>query len=550
MAQSTDGNPSEAKAKATTSSKPISPARSPSKGGDFDVVKVSRIASIAIKNTGTGNGYSYRSSLGGGKKAFHEKKQSPKKLASKAKQAPEYKDDSDSSAFSKEKDEERTVSKTKQKRNGASSNEKTRSKQTTKSEQDKKSKSSSKRESSSRDNKPVRKREVRELQDREEEVDDSSDEDVIPGNDPMDVITISPYEGNANAEREVKLFEDLHSLLTEGSIKASKIFGEVNARIMVRAYNQIDQSGMVYSQEWVDGVMRGNNVGVLPKDLLLLCLVSNRLTKVDEFLMAGLTRDLELIKIIKEAVEFWDLEDDYKKIAGTAGTLKNFSFSSKRRHCFKCEIFVARAYSCYKAFGSRGRMDKSLMAKVRKCLEIMESRVPQPKGKDSRKRKKSLEKPAVVVTEPVAAEEPVKEEPPSKRKRGRPTRKTEVAPAFEESGDSGMDEDAEAPVVEDTPRPPVARSTPRSPVRSTPRPSVARSTSNSRRAKKELSVTDIISKFEEQYHEMGKMYEEMGKTLALLKSTAEENKSHKEESIRNEVRDEFMAEMQKRITKK
>lgn len=71
---------------------------------------------------------------------------------------------------------------------------------------------------------------------------------------------------------------------------------------------------MVYSQEWVDGVMRGNNVGVLPKDLLLLCLVSNRLIKVDEFLMAGLTRDLELIKIVKEAVEAWDMEDDFPKV--------------------------------------------------------------------------------------------------------------------------------------------------------------------------------------------------------------------------------------------
>lgn len=71
---------------------------------------------------------------------------------------------------------------------------------------------------------------------------------------------------------------------------------------------------MVYSQEWNDGVMRGNNVGVLPKDLLLLCLISNRLIKVDEFLMAGLTRDLELIKIIKEAVEAWDLEDEFPKV--------------------------------------------------------------------------------------------------------------------------------------------------------------------------------------------------------------------------------------------
>jgi hypothetical protein len=72
---------------------------------------------------------------------------------------------------------------------------------------------------------------------------------------------------------------------------------------------------MVYSQEWVDGIMRGSNVGVLPKDLLLLCLISSRLVKVDEFLMAGLTRDLEVFKIIKEAVQVWDLEDEYKRVS-------------------------------------------------------------------------------------------------------------------------------------------------------------------------------------------------------------------------------------------
>jgi hypothetical protein len=169
----------------------------------------------------------------------------------------------------------------------------------------------------------------------------SSDEDTIPDNDPMDVIEVSPYEGNANAEREDKLFEDLKNLLTAGSIKASRIFGPSNARILVKSYGtlsllddadtrasrdvlnifhslclaEIEQSGMVYSQEWVDGIMRGSNVGVLPKDLLLLCLISSRLVKVDEFLMAGLTRDLEVFKIIKEAVQVWDLEDEYKRVS-------------------------------------------------------------------------------------------------------------------------------------------------------------------------------------------------------------------------------------------
>lgn len=186
--------------------------------------------------------------------------------------------------------------------------------------------------------KPRKKNVLREL----ENDDSSSDEEIVrPENDPMNVVENSPYEGNANAEREVQLFEDLKNLLTEGSIRASKIFGTANARILVKSYGtwsqdnaktrklvvsskknqltwrlaEIDQSGMVYSQEWVDGIMRGSNVGVLPKDLLLLCLISSRLVKVDEFLMAGLTRDLEVFKVVKEAVQVWDMEDDYKRVS-------------------------------------------------------------------------------------------------------------------------------------------------------------------------------------------------------------------------------------------
>ena len=56
-------------------------------------------------------------------------------------------------------------------------------------------------------------------------------------------------------------------------------------------------------------------IGDLPKDLLLLCLVSNRFTKVDEFLLAGLARDMQIVKIVKEAVEVWGLDDEYKKVS-------------------------------------------------------------------------------------------------------------------------------------------------------------------------------------------------------------------------------------------
>lgn len=175
-------------------------------------------------------------------------------------------------------------------------------------------------------------------------------------------------------------------------------------------------------------------------------------------------------------------------------------------------------------------MDKSLMAKVRKGLEIMESRVPQPKDKNNKKRKKSLEKPAVVQEPPVVEEPPVKQVSSPKRKRGRPPKKVVVEPeaVFEEPDEESVTEEAPMEIVE---------------------PPLSRSSSGNKRAKKGPSSADLIAKFEEQYHEMGKLYEEMGKTLALLKSTVEEDKANHEQAIRSKVRDEFMAEMQKRIKK-
>jgi hypothetical protein len=78
----------------------------------------------------------------------------------------------------------------------------------------------------------------------------------------------------------------------------------------------IEKSGMVYSQEWVNGNIRGNLIGKIPNDLLLLCLVSKRFVKAGELLLAGLTRDLEVYNIVKEALKEWDLEDEFKKVSG------------------------------------------------------------------------------------------------------------------------------------------------------------------------------------------------------------------------------------------
>ena len=72
-----------------------------------------------------------------------------------------------------------------------------------------------------------------------------------------------------------------------------------------------------------------------------------------------------------------------------ASAPKNFHFKTKKRDCFKCEIFVARTYSCYKAFGSKGKLESGLLAKVQHCLDFMEARLPDPGESPKSKKRKS-----------------------------------------------------------------------------------------------------------------------------------------------------------------
>ena len=74
---------------------------------------------------------------------------------------------------------------------------------------------------------------------------------------------------------------------------------------------------MVYSQEWANGNIRGNMIGKIPNELLLLCFVSKRFVKAGELLLSGLTRDLEVYSIVKEAIKEWELEDDCVRVSDT-----------------------------------------------------------------------------------------------------------------------------------------------------------------------------------------------------------------------------------------
>jgi hypothetical protein len=165
------------------------------------------------------------------------------------------------------------------------------------------------------------------------------------------------------------------------------------------------------------------------------------------------------------------------------------------------------------------------MAKVRKCLDIMESRLPEPKEKGNKKRKKSMEKPKPATVK-VAVVAPLVDDPQRKRKRGRPPKNRQLTPPKPDPKDLLMDNlDSPAEVM--------------------PRRGSSTRPGQTKGIKKEASITDLISKFEEQYKEMGKHYVAMGETLSRLKSKLGEEQTEREQKIRSEL----LAEVQKKIVR-
>ena len=94
-----------------------------------------------------------------------------------------------------------------------------------------------------------------------------------------------------------------------------RMFGPTNARCLIDAYELIDKSGMVYSQLWTKGNIRGNIIGVIPNHLLLLVLQSNRFIKAGELLLSGLCRDLEVYVSVNHALDDWKLYRKYKSVS-------------------------------------------------------------------------------------------------------------------------------------------------------------------------------------------------------------------------------------------
>ncbi len=219
-----------------------------------------------------------------------------------------------------------------------------------------------------------------------------------------------------------------------------------------------------------------------------------------------------------------------------------------------------------------GSLERTLKAKVIACLDLMEEHLPGPPS--TKKPKKSIETETSSIDVPT--EIPCNPADETKRKRGRPPKKSLVAKSSGDAASQNTLLDDEEDMV---PYNPPARKKARKnsnvasrlvqnadlkdseeeddendmvpynpPVRGKGRKSM--NGADNGKVKAAPSLSNLITKFEEQYHVMGEIYQQVGQTLHALKSKIQENRTTTEEEIRNELLQEVQDNLLKSFGKK
>jgi hypothetical protein len=251
-------------------------------------------------------------------------------------------------------------------------------------------------------------------------------------------------------------------------------------------------------------------------------------------------------------------------------TKKNYKFKASKRDCFKCAVFVARAHSCSLAFGKR-KLEPRLISKLRACLDIMEAHLADSLSQghsghatsngafaststgaystNVKKRKKMIPDHVPSTTSLVSssthsssasssANSKSHQDPPLKRKRGRPPKnikhqstqhQSSRQPEGEED-DSNHEEQKESTTSRSKRHHGSRYDNAAADLSLPPRRVSSRSVP---------SLHQLMSRFEDQYREMGQRYAEMGTLLTQMKTAMEDNREQSEQEIRRELIDEI-----------
>jgi hypothetical protein len=226
--------------------------------------------------------------------------------------------------------------------------------------------------------------------------------------DSMAKIVKSPYEGNECAEVGEDCFEEFRLLMdtsqSDGKVNPQMValVGDKLARDLCNAHHEIGKSGMLYSANWKEGKIRDSDFGWIPKRQLLLCLHEHRFAKGDVILLQAVNKNLDCTKLVQEAMKLWDLMDAYPNLASNKNE-ETFSFGPQKVFCYKCQIFVARAFATLQILNKTEAVQQSLTRKIKACLNVMNKHVRVNQIELARMRKKGEKRKAL--------EAPISEEP-------------------------------------------------------------------------------------------------------------------------------------------
>jgi len=218
--------------------------------------------------------------------------------------------------------------------------------------------------------------------------------------DSMTKIVKSPYEGNECAEVGEDCFEEFRLLMdtsqSDGKVNPQMValVGDKLARDLCNAHHEIGKSGMLYSANWKEGKIRDSDFGWIPKRQLLLCLHEHRFAKGDVILLQAVTKNLDCTKLVQEAMKLWDLMDAYPNLASNKND-ETFSFGPQKVFCYKCQIFVARAFATLQILNKTETIQPSLTRKIKACLDIMNKHVRVNQIELARMRKKGEKRKAL-----------------------------------------------------------------------------------------------------------------------------------------------------------
>jgi len=207
-------------------------------------------------------------------------------------------------------------------------------------------------------------------------------------------IEKSPYEGNECAEVGEDCFEELRTLLhntgRRGHInpKMVALLGDKLAFALCNAHYEIGKSGILYSANWREGKIRDSDFGWIPKRQLLLCLHEHRFARGSESLLQAVAKNLDCTQLVLDAMDMWNLTQDYPNLVSTRGE-DTFIFGTQKVSCYKCEIFVARAFATLHILNQTHEITQSLTKKIKECLIIMNKHVRPNQIELARLQKKS-----------------------------------------------------------------------------------------------------------------------------------------------------------------